>query len=110
MVTAATPERTVEQRANALRKANEIRVLRAEMKRDLTAERAVLLLAKPPPWLRTMRLEQMLIALPGWGRTRSTRLLVRCHVSPAKTVGGLSIRQRRAVIAELKLRPEGKVY
>lgn len=103
------PERTAEQRSKALLKANEIRCLRAAMKRGLTPEHAVTLIAKPPPWLRTMRLELLLVALPWWGRTRVARLLVRCQISPAKTIGGLSTRQRRAVVAELGVRPRGAI-
>jgi hypothetical protein len=36
----------------------------------------------------------MLLALPKYGRVKATKLANRCRVSPSKTFGGLSERQR----------------
>jgi hypothetical protein len=93
------PERTIDQRLTALERANEIRVWRAQLKKDLTAGRtavAPLLLASPvDDRLATMKVFDLVIALPRYGRVKANRILRECRVSPSKTIGGLSPRQRR---------------
>lgn len=96
-------ERSIEQRMTALDRANEIRCWRAQMKRDLKAgrRRIVPLLREPPPELESMKLVDLLVAMPKVGRVKSMRMLSRLGVSPAKTVGGLTSRQRGDLIAFL---------
>src|SRR5947209_14198933 len=97
----ATPDRSLEQRMQALRMANRVRCCRAQLKRDLKARRVdgrdVLL--EPPDYLLTARVWDVLMALPRWGRTRVNRVFTSYRVSPSKTVGGLSERQRRELAA-----------
>src|SRR5512140_324841 len=66
----ATPERSLDQRMDALSRANEVRVLRAQLKRDLKAGRVSIgaLLLDPPPYLETAKIFDMLLALPRDGR------------------------------------------
>lgn len=61
-----TPERNLDQRMDALRAANEVRSLRAQLKRDLNAGRVSIgpLLLDPPPYLETAKVFDMLLALP----------------------------------------------
>jgi hypothetical protein len=40
----------------------------------------------------------MLLAVPKFGRVKATRFLNQCRISQAKTVGGLSERQRSELI------------
>jgi hypothetical protein len=97
----ATPERSLDQRMDALSTANEVRTLRAQLKRDLKARRVAIgaLLLDPPPYLETAKVFDMLLAVPKVGRVKATKILNSCRVSPSKTFGGLSERQR-AELAE----------
>ncbi len=96
-------ERSPDQRMLALRRANEIRSLRAQLKRDLKAGRVSIaaLLVEPPAWLQTMKVLDLLLALPKVGRVKAAKLLDSCRVSPSKTIGGLSERQRAELAARL---------
>jgi len=38
------------------------------------------------------------LAVPKYGRVKANRLLERCRVSPAKTVNGLTPRQRKELL------------
>jgi hypothetical protein len=97
----ATPERSLDQRMAALEIANEARALRAQLKRDLKSGRASIgeLLLDPPAFLQTAKVFDMLLALPKVGRVKATKIMNNCRVSPHKTFGGLSDRQR-AELAE----------
>jgi hypothetical protein len=92
----ATPGRSLDQRLNALSKANEVRAIRAQLKRDLKAGRLSIsaLLLDPPQYLETAKVFDMVLALPKVGRVKATKILNSCRVSPSKTFGGLSARQR----------------
>jgi hypothetical protein len=97
------PERSLDQRINALRRANEVRTLRAQLKRDLKADRVSIgaLLLDPPPYLQTAKVFEMLLALPKYGRVKATKILHSCRVSPSKTFGGLTERQRTELARRL---------
>jgi hypothetical protein len=81
---------------DALHRANEVRALRAQLKRDLKAGRVSIgaLLRDPPSYLESAKVFDMLLALPKYGRVKATKLVNGCRVSPSKTFGGLSERQR----------------
>jgi hypothetical protein len=91
-----TPTRSLDQRMEALTRANHIRVRRAQLKRDLKAGRAHIadVLSEPPDEVLTAKVYDMLMAVPRLGRVKATRLLTQCRISQSKTVGGLSDRQR----------------
>ena len=99
----ATPERSPDQRIDALSKANEIRALRAQLKRDLKAGRTSIatLLLNPPAYLQTAKIFDILLAVPKVGRVKATKMLDNCRVSPSKTFGGLTDRQRAELAARL---------
>ena len=99
--TTAAPERSLVQRMEALQRANEIRTKRAALKRDLKAGRASIhvLLLEPPEYIETAKVFDMLLAVPKYGRVKVNKVLQVCRISPSKTIGGLSERQR----AELDL-------
>jgi hypothetical protein len=86
---------------NALEKANKVRTRRAQLKRDIKAgqESVARLLLNPPMWLETMKIYDLLLALPKYGRVKSNKVLVQCRISPSKTIGGLSERQRTEVVS-----------
>ena len=68
---------------DALSRANEVRTLRAKLKRDLKARRVSIgaLLLDPPAYLETAKVFDMLLAIPKVGRVRATKILQSCQVS-----------------------------
>ncbi|MFA9399801.1 MAG: integration host factor, actinobacterial type [Acidobacteriota bacterium] len=97
------PERSHDQRMDALRQANDIRTARAQLKRDLKAGRVTIqdLLAAPPEYVLTAKVFDVLLAVPKYGRVKANRVLNQCRISPAKTIGGLSERQRVELVSLL---------
>jgi S13-like protein len=100
----AAPERSLVQRMEALERANAIRTQRAQLKRDLKAGRASihLLLMEPPDYIETAKVFDMLLAVPKYGRVKVNKVLQVCRISPSKTIGGLSERQRAELISMLR--------
>jgi hypothetical protein len=101
---AAVPERTHDQRMRALRRANEIRTQRAKLKRDLKAGKAKIetLLLDPPEYVMSAKAFDMILAVPKYGRVKANRILNQCRISPSKTIGGLSERQRAELVGQLR--------
>jgi hypothetical protein len=101
---ASVPERTMDQRMKALRKANDIRSQRAQLKRDLKAGKKKIetLLLDPPEYVLSAKTFDMLLAVPKLGRVKANRILTQCRISPSKTIGGLSERQRGELVAHLR--------
>ena len=101
---ASAPERSLMQRMDALNRANEIRSKRAQLKRDLKAGRAAIheLLLDPPSYLETAKVFDILLAVPKYGRVKANKVLTQCRISPSKTIGGLSERQRAELVALLR--------
>ena len=44
----------------------------------------------------------MLLAVPKYGRVKVNKVLVQCRISPSKTIGGLSQRQRTELVSMLR--------
>ncbi|HEY8638184.1 MAG TPA: integration host factor, actinobacterial type [Solirubrobacterales bacterium] len=88
----------------ALQRANEIRTRRAQLKRDLKAQRASIhqLLLEPPEYLETAKVFDMLLSVPKYGRVKVNKILQQCRISPSKTIGGLSERQRSELVSLLR--------
>ncbi len=88
----------------ALRRANEIRVRRAQLKKDLKAGRADIenVLLAPPAYVETAKVIDILMAVPKFGRVKAARFLNQCRISQSKTVGGLSERQRAELVSLLR--------
>ena len=89
---------------DALGKANAIRTRRAQLKRDLKAGRTSIqkLLLSPPEWVETAKVFDMLLAVPKYGRVKANKVLNQCRISPSKTIGGLSERQRTELVQMLR--------
>ena len=98
------PQRSLTQRMEALKRANEIRTRRAQLKRDLKAGRQGIhgLLLDPPEYLQTAKVFDLLLAVPKYGRVKANRILTQCRISPSKTLGGLSERQRNELVSYLR--------
>jgi hypothetical protein len=84
----------------ALRRANQVRGLRAKLKQDLRADkvRLELVLATRADYLGSAEVFDLLLAVPKIGPAKAGRLLTIARVSPSKTVGQLSGRQRARLI------------
>ncbi|HEY6522921.1 MAG TPA: integration host factor, actinobacterial type [Solirubrobacteraceae bacterium] len=102
----AAPERSLVQRMEALQRANDIRSRRAQLKRDLKAGRTPIheLLLDPPEYVQTAKVFDLLLAVPKYGRVKVNKILGQCRISPSKTLGGLSERQRGELVALLRRR------
>jgi hypothetical protein len=96
--------RSLSQRMTALERANEIRTFRKNLKRDLKIGRESIhaLLMDPPAELESMKLFDLLIHVPKYGRVKVNKVLQVCRISPSKTVGGMSERQRAELISMLR--------
>jgi len=94
------PTRSLDQRMEALKRANDIRVRRAQLKKDLKDGRVQIdqILSNPPEYVSTAKVFDMLMAVPKFGRVKASRFLNTCRISQSKTVGGLSDRQRTELI------------
>jgi len=94
----------------ALRKANEIRSQRAQLKKELKSGELdiIAVLENPPEFLKTAKVIDLLLVVPKFGRVKATRVLTRCRISQAKTVGGLSDRQRAELVETLHKRVTGQ--
>jgi hypothetical protein len=99
-ISAQAPERSLDQRMEALQRANDIRVKRAKLKKDLKDGRVRIeeVLDNPPEYVSTAKVFDMLMAVPKFGRVKAARFLNQCRISQSKTVGGLSERQRTELI------------
>ena len=95
------PTRSLDQRMDALRRANHIRVRRAQLKKDLKLGRVqiVEVIGNPPEYVSTAKVLDMLMAVPKFGHVKAKRYLTQCRISESKTVGGLSDRQRAELVA-----------
>ncbi len=89
---------------DALQRANEIRSARAQLKRELKAGRVLIhgVLIDPPEYLQNAKVSELLLSVPKYGRVKVNRLLTQCRISPSKTLGGLSERQRHELVANLR--------
>ena len=100
----SAPERSLQQRMDALQRANDIRTRRAQLKRDLKGGRRSIhdLLLDPPEYVETAKVFDMLLAVPKYGRVKVNKVLQQCRISPSKTIGGLSQRQRTELVSMLR--------
>jgi hypothetical protein len=103
-VTAGVLERSLTQRLDALERANEVRTKRAQLKRNLKAGRESIhaLLMDPPSYIETAKVFDMLLATPKYGQRKALLVMGCCGISLAKTVGGLTGRQRDVLVAMLR--------
>lgn len=97
------PQRTVQERRNALEEANRVRFARAEAKRDLKSGELDIydLLMDPSEELKGAKVEEMLLAMRGMGRIKVMRVHREAGISTSKTLVGLTHGQRDRLIQVL---------
>ena len=98
------PVRDREQRRAALARANAVRTRRATLKRDLRDGRAEIdaIIGNPPDYVQSAKLFDLLLAVPKFGRVKVNKVLSQARISPSKTIGGLSARQRDELVRLLR--------
>jgi hypothetical protein len=89
-----------ERRMIGLRQANQVRSARAKLKQDLREGTVSLeqTLATGAPYLASAEVFDLLVAVPKIGPVKADHLLTIARISPSKTVGALSGRQRARLI------------
>ena len=103
------PARGTTQCMQALARANEVRLARAALKRDISAgSRSVTDVILSSPWeADSMSLSELLCSQRRWGRARSRKLLASATLSEGKRLGTLTDRQRRVLVAQLEAKLTG---
>ena len=88
----------------ALARANEVRLARAALKREVAAgDREVTEVVSELPWeARSMALAELLCSQRRWGRARSRKLLNSVGLSEGKRLGTLTERQQRILVRALE--------
>ena len=99
----ATATAPAPQHMRALAQANRVRLARAELKRQVAeGETSVAEIVTECPWeAESMAISDLLLSQHRWGRTRCRRFLAAIPLTETKTVGSLTERQRRALVAHL---------
>jgi hypothetical protein len=106
------PERSLAQCMEALRLANVIRVFRADWKKEVKlGQREVLeplhTIAEAEEGTETlwdtMKVLDYLMGVPKIGRTKANKVLSQTRISPSKTLGGLTSRQREDLEVALRV-------
>jgi hypothetical protein len=97
-------------RMRALRRANEVRVARAGLRRRIAAGalRAADVILAPPSEAAGWSLLELLMCQRGWGHARARRFLAGVQIDERKPVGGLTERQRRLVASRLAVAAGGR--
>jgi hypothetical protein len=106
VIETGTFDRTLQQRLDALGRANDVRVKRARFKEELASGRRPVssALVAPPAELHTMKVADLLLSVPTVGPVKARKLLRAVAISPSRTVAGLSERQRRELLSVLGVR------
>jgi hypothetical protein len=96
-----------EARLRALARANEVRVARAELRRQIAHQQvaAAEVLLHPPPAVLRWPVAELLISQPQWGRAKCRKFLSRNQVGELKAVGALTERQRCLLAGQLSTWP-----
>ena len=94
-----TADQSLEQRRQALDRANKTKAVRTELKRRIARSqlRASEVILDPPPEAETWAVYDVLIAQPRWGRERTAHLLRTVGVSESRTLRWLTVRERTVI-------------
>lgn len=98
------PVRALDQRMASLKFANEIRFARSDLKRRLRVGAAdpAEILRDPPGYVLSMKVFDLLVAIPKLGPVKAQKLMRALSISATKTVAGMSDRQRDAIARDLE--------
>ena len=90
----------------ALARANEVRLARAQLKREVAAgNRGILSVITECPWeAESMSISELLCSQRRWGRARSRKLIGSLHINENKQLGTFTQRQRDLLADALEQR------
>jgi hypothetical protein len=91
------------QRMRALERANEVRLARARLKRQIAGGQtsAAYVILELPWEARNWSVGELLMSQRRWGSTRARKLLNGLHISEKRPIGDLTERQRRLLASHL---------
>src|SRR5215216_6783220 len=91
------------QHMQALAQANRVRLARAELKRQVAdGEATVPEVVLNCPWeAESMTIADLLMSQHRWGRSRCRRFLLSIPMTETKTIGSMTLRQRKELAARL---------
>ena len=91
------------QHLQALAQANRVRLARAELKRLVAeGEATVADVVLECPWeAESMTIADLLMSQHRWGRSRCRRFLLAIPMTETKTIGSMTMRQRKELAARL---------
>ena len=94
------------QHMRALARANEVRLARAQLKREVAAgNRGILSVITECPWeAESMSISELLCSQRRWGRARSRKLIGSLHINENKQLGTFTQRQRDLLADALEQR------
>lgn len=107
MTAVLAPPRTLDQRMDALAKAHVVRQRRVDYKAELklchaaggsATLMAAAMIERPEWWAASWRAGDLLFRIPKIGRVRRQKIMRRLGIAEAKTLAGLSDRQRAALV------------
>jgi hypothetical protein len=102
--TTAAPPAQLPQHMQALAHANEVRLARAALKREIKSgtENAADVVRTCPSEVETMTVSELLRSQSRWGRTRVRKFLIPLAVSENRELGRLTVRQRGELARRLE--------
>lgn len=94
------------QHMRALARANEVRLARAQLKREIgSGQRGILEVIRDCPWeAESMSVSELLCSQRRWGRARSRKLINSLQLSESKRLGTFTQRQRDLLADTLEAR------
>jgi hypothetical protein len=103
MTQTATMTQEPQQRMRALERANQVRLKRAELKRQIADghRSAAEVIIQLPDEAQNWSVGELLKSQRRWGSIRSHKLLAGMHISEKRPIGELTERQRREIAGRL---------
>ena len=101
----AIPQLTPEERAAALEKAKQDRILRAQVREDLKSGKLSLedlLEKKDDEVIGRMKVSTLIETIPGYGKAKTEKVMAELNIAPSRRLRGLGKRQEAALLERLK--------
>ncbi len=100
----AIPQLTAEERQEALDKAKEARIKRAEIRKSLKSRELTLedvLKMKDDPIVGRMKVSTLIETIPGYGKAKAEKLMKELQIADSRRLRGLGERQEAALLQRL---------
>ena len=101
----AIPQLTPEERAAALEKAKQARILRAQVREDLKSGKLSLedlLEKKDDEVIGRMKVSTLIETMPGYGKAKTEKVMAELNIAPSRRLRGLGKLQEAALLERLK--------